>query len=430
MNTLESLPEELIYKILYSIDGPELFRLCGTNKHIGLLCDNSVFWTTKIDLIRPGLGTAFSNKSIIELKDIYLTIYSTGGLYLYIHDTWHVLKKEGISQVACGQWHMIYLNTYGEIYSWGNNRSGQLGLGTLVSNNIPEKITHLQHERVKQIACGYIHSALVTYDGTVYTWGDNQHGQLGQGYTGTNMPLPVLIENFDNIKQVACGTQHTAFLSENGEVYITGNGTWGQLGLGQLIREVDKPTLITGLEKIKYLACGEYHTLLVTEKGNLYGFGSNYDGQLGVGIEKENIYEPTPIVLPPDFTGVIPRADQVAGGTNHSIIRTTTGQVYTVGINRRGQLGLGDVGTQITPRRIRISEKISSVAAGFDNSGFITQKGVLYIFGKPIPKQFGIRDVPAYNIQKIISILYNKVLIKFSQVKQLAFGEGMIALIN
>lgn len=406
MDVITSLPEELIYQLLYSTDGYDVVQLCQSHSRINQLCNNPIFWRTKIDLISQGRGTALTNISLYQLKELYLAISRSGSLHLYTKPGWSLVEEKGIVQIACGEDHIIYLNNQGEVYSWGANSLGQLGLGDYVYRQQPEKITGLSGTKIKQIACGSNHTALLTDRGEVYMCGYDSQGELGLGKSGP-VTIPLMISNFNGIKQVGCGYRHTVFLTDTGKVYTTGRGMTGQLGLDGEAYQVSIPTLVTGMKKIKYLACGTNHTLLVAKSGELYGFGSSYYGQIGTGQLKKNIYQPTKIELPTDPWGMVPQVSQVACGSFHSLIRTNTGDIYTMGRNNVGQLGLKDKEPQTSPLRINIPEKVSLIAAGFDNSGYVTSSGQLFIYGELPSQQFKIPET----------------------VKQFAFGNERAAVI-
>ena len=134
-------------------------------------------------------------------------------------------------------------------------------------------------------------------------------------------------------KNISAGVFQSLILSKTGQVYAFGFNTLGQLGLGDhLLRNV--PTLIPTLKSIIQVAAGELHSLVLTSNGQIYAFGANRHGQLGLGDHKDkNI---------PTLISILNSIVQIAAGEFHSLVLTSNGQIYAFGYNKAGQLGLGD----------------------------------------------------------------------------------------
>jgi alpha-tubulin suppressor-like RCC1 family protein len=135
--------------------------------------------------------------------------------------------------LAAGGGHSLALQSNGVVWSWGENTYGQLGMGTTSEDECtPHRITFPHQLPVKSIAAGYAHSAALTQDGSVFTFGWGLYHQLGHGAT-ENCPLPTRVDALDGIdhgmREVACGTWHTAAVSSQGDVYTWGWGPDGQL---------------------------------------------------------------------------------------------------------------------------------------------------------------------------------------------------------
>jgi E3 ubiquitin-protein ligase HERC4 len=199
------------------------------------------------------------------------------------------LGTVNVAQVASGDHHGLALTCGGKLFSWGDNTSGQLGLGPNAGAKIsvPQPIECLLSLPIRFIACGGNHCILVSNSGAVYAWGQNLKGQLGLGDT-ENRPYPTQIRSLRNqkITFVACGAEHTVCLTEDGGVFSFGSGQYGQLGHGskneeQLPRKVIE---LMGTE-VSQIACGQRHTLaLVPTRGRLYAFGLGGSGQLGNSV--------------------------------------------------------------------------------------------------------------------------------------------------
>ncbi len=157
--------------------------------------------------------------------------------------------------ISCG-WKHTCMILNNEVYAWGSNDRGQLGLGNDTNTNydLPQK---LNLRNIKKIICGEYHTMALDNSGEVYAWGHNYWGQLGLG-NNTNYDLPQKL-NLVNIKKIICGGSHTMALDNSGEVYAWGSNISGQLGLGNNIK-YDSPQKLN-LRHIKKIICGSCHTV-------------------------------------------------------------------------------------------------------------------------------------------------------------------------
>jgi alpha-tubulin suppressor-like RCC1 family protein len=186
--------------------------------------------------------------------------------------------------------------------------------------------------KVKAIAAGGFHSLALTESGEVYAWGWNEYGQLGLGDTEDRL-TPTKVEGLPRVKAVAAGYDHFLALTESGEVYACGDNVYGQLGLGDTENRLT-PTKVEGLPKVKAIAAGGIspvqsivvasHSLALTESGEVYAWGYNADGQLGLGDTEDR--------LTPTKVEGLPKVKAVAAGYDHSLALTESGEVYAWGI--------------------------------------------------------------------------------------------------
>lgn len=189
-----------------------------------------------------------------------------------------------VVQVCSGRYHSLLLTDDGRIFSWGDNKFGQLGLGHSVQSNIPQYIASLKGIPVAQIACGGSHSFLLSKSGALFGWGRNCFGQLGLN-DEIDRQFPCLCKSLrtQRVCYISCGEDHTAALTLDGGLFTCGAGSYGQLGHGSKMHEI-LPKKVTELmgSIVTQLACGRRHTLVfVAESGRLYVFGSGANGQLG-----------------------------------------------------------------------------------------------------------------------------------------------------
>ncbi|KAF7488801.1 RCC1 and BTB domain-containing protein 1 [Sarcoptes scabiei] len=209
------------------------------------------------------------------------------------------LNKRKIIEFAAGRDHILALTKNGQVFACGSNEFGQLALKKIPKTNLPQQILSLRKERIVAINCGAFHSLALTSRGLILGWGYNFWGQLGLG-SNENQFEPVLnvALNRENIVEIACGQHHSVALSKKGDIFTWGHNAFGQLGIGDRCNYRNIPTkIIDGRDfPIKQVTCGQNHVLAVSEDGKLLGFGSNYYGQLGTGCRR-NEYAPVKIEI-------------------------------------------------------------------------------------------------------------------------------------
>ena len=239
---------------------------------------------------------------------------------------------------------------------------------------------------IAPIAAGSNHSAAVTKDGDLYMWGSNGGGRLGNG-NRTNSYTPVKI--MKNVAAVSLGDEHSAAVTKDGSLYMWGANYCGQLGNGST---TDSYTPIKIMENVATVSLGDYHSAAITKDGSLYMWGDNYYGQLGDG-STTNSYTPVKIME---------NVAAVSLGYNHSAAITKDGSLYMWGNNNCGQLGNGSTTNRSTP--VKIMEKVAAVSLGGNHSATITKDGGLYTWGDNYFGQLGNGSIKnSYTPIKIMS---------------------------
>ncbi|XP_010014030.1 PREDICTED: X-linked retinitis pigmentosa GTPase regulator-like, partial [Nestor notabilis] len=195
--------------------------------------------------------------------------------------------------------------------------------------------------------------------GAVFTFGKSKFAE--------DIPSKFWFKN-DKPVLISCGDEHTAIVTGNGKLYMFGSNNWGQLGLGSK-NTVSKPTCVKALkpEKTKLAVCGRNHTLVYTEKGNVYAAGGNSEGQLGLGDTEER----TTFHLISFFTNQH-KIKQLAAGSYTSAAVTEDGQLFVWGDNSEGQIGLADEACVSVPCQVDVGKPVSSVSCGYYHSALIT----------------------------------------------------------
>ncbi|KAI0983170.1 hypothetical protein GJ496_005060, partial [Pomphorhynchus laevis] len=199
-----------------------------------------------------------------------------------------------ILQIASGYHHLLAMGSDGVIFSMGLNEFGQLGTGNKDTAYTPTKLASFQGIPPYQISCGGYHSILISISGSVFTFGSNSFGQLGVSGTVQIYPQHVKQLHGQRSRFATCGENHTAIITSDGGVFTYGAGMYGQLGHSSINHE-SLPRKVFELMGIcvTQIACGRYHTVaLVPSTGRFYAFGLATNGQLGIK-NQDNVKMPT-----------------------------------------------------------------------------------------------------------------------------------------
>ncbi|XP_063636759.1 probable E3 ubiquitin-protein ligase HERC4 isoform X35 [Pan troglodytes] len=192
-----------------------------------------------------------------------------------------------IVQVACGYYHSLALSKASEVFCWGQNKYGQLGLGTdCKKQTSPQLLKSLLGIPFMQVAAGGAHSFVLTLSGAIFGWGRNKFGQLGLNDENDRY-VPNLLKSLrsQKIVYICCGEDHTAALTKEGGVFTFGAGGYGQLGHNSTSHEINPRKVFELMGSIvTQIACGRQHTsAFVPSSGRIYSFGLGGNGQLGTG---------------------------------------------------------------------------------------------------------------------------------------------------
>ncbi|XP_051913396.1 retinitis pigmentosa GTPase regulator b isoform X3 [Hippocampus zosterae] len=288
-------------------------------------------------------------------------------------------KNDVPRKIACGDEHTALLTENGKLFMFGSNNWGQLGLGSKMTVKKPTCVRALKSEKIQLVACGRNHTLICTAQGHVYATGGNSEGQLGLGDCDerTSFQRLKFFDSYGPIKMLAAGSNTSAALTESGELFMWGDNSEGQVGLGKESHSCS-PQEVSAGQPIAWVSCGYYHSAYVTADGALYTFGERDSGKLGLGTDQLARHRFPQIVksMPEPVT-------QVACGGGHTVAVTENG-VYAFGLGQFGQLGHGTfIFESRLPRQIEHFKKgrVCQVACGENHSAVITERGLLYTFG-------------------------------------------------
>ena len=300
-----------------------------------------------------------------------------------------------IRMISLGKDFSAAVTVSGDLYTWGMNDRGQLGLGDKGNRNTPRKVSGISN--VISVSLGDSFGAAVTASGDVYTWGDNYNGQLGLGDEGfgSERTTPTKVPGLTNVVDISLGAGHCAAITANGDLY-----TWGsRMGLG-LGGNYDRtsPTKVPGLSNVATVSLGLNRSAAITVDGDLYTWGHAYNGALGLGIDR-NITIETPTKVPG-----LSNVNAVSMGRQHCAAITANGDLYTWGDNSSFMLGLGDRTNRTTPTRVPGLSNVVAIGLEESHSAAITANGDLYIWGSNNANQLGLGVVDTdgryYHIQE------------------------------
>jgi alpha-tubulin suppressor-like RCC1 family protein len=298
-------------------------------------------------------------------------------------------------QIAGGSTHTAAIKTDGSLWTWGLNSSGQLGDNTTTNRSIPVT-TFAGGTDWKSVAGGGAHTLAIKTDGSLWTWGFGNSGRLGN-FSTTDRSTPVTtFAGGTTWKSVACGRQHSAAIKTDGTLWLWGFNEGENLGIGLVGDRRSTPvTTFAGGNNWKQVAAGERHTVAIKTDGTLWVWGQEVSsfGQLGINIG--NATRGTPVTT---FAGGN-NWKSVTCGSNHTTAIKTDGSLWGWGRNEDGQLGINAAGNSSRSTPVTTfagGNNWKSAASGF--GGFVSHvaaiktDGSLWTWGRNADGQLGTND--------------------------------------
>ncbi|KAK5874815.1 hypothetical protein CesoFtcFv8_027366 [Champsocephalus esox] len=300
------------------------------------------------------------------------------------------LKNDVPLKIACGDEHTALITEHGKLFMFGSNNWGQLGLGSKATASKPTCVKALKCERVQTVACGRNHTLLCTAQGAVFSSGGNSEGQLGLGdcEERTSFQRIAFFDSRGPIRMLAAGSNTSAALTEGGDLFMWGDNTEGQIGLGKEGHAATPQEVSVG-RSVSWVSCGYYHSAFITEDGGLYTFGECDSGKLGLNTEQLQRHR-----VPQLVGGLRQPVTQVSCGGGHTVALTED-DVFTFGLGQFGQLGHGTFTFESRlPRRVEHFKRgrVCHVTCGENHTAVITDGGLLYTFGDGRHGKLGLGD--------------------------------------
>ncbi|MCD6594416.1 T9SS type A sorting domain-containing protein [bacterium] len=321
-----------------------------------------------------------------------------------------------IVKISAGVEHNLVLLDDGTVWTWGNNCCGQLGNGTTDSSNVPIQVHGVDNigylDNIIDISAGFYYSLARSVDGSVFAWGNNDYGQLGDGNViQRNIPVQVLdsagIGFLANIIEISAGALHCAAIRNDSTIFVWGGNRGGELGIGTSdtlshsfpihTLDIDSSGLLTGIVKI---SAGSEYNLALRYDGTVLSWGANSDGQLG--------NDTTLCRYLPDFVlgsiGDDTLRDVIAISAcplgvlftyGHSFVIETDSTVWSFGRNDNGQLGINSTTPAKTPVQVMgqygigFLENVIAIDEGREFSVALKSDGTVWAWGNNYFGQLG-----------------------------------------
>jgi alpha-tubulin suppressor-like RCC1 family protein len=301
-------------------------------------------------------------------------------------------EPEDLYTLSAGGDHTAAIKTDGTLWTWGVGGNGALGTNATTNRSTPVT-TFAGGTNWKQVSVGgFLSTAAIKTDGTLWTWGTGTSGQLGNAQITSRFTPVTTFAGGTNWKQVSIGRDYTAAIKTDGTLWTWGNGTFGRLGTNELTNRSTPVTTFAGGTNWKQVSIGRDHTAAIKTDGTLWTWGLGGSGRLGNAVITGSIS--TPVTT---FAGGT-NWKQVSLGEFHTAAIKTDGTLWTWGLGSDGQLGTNDTTQRSTPvTTFAGGTDWKQVSSGNLHTAAIKTDGTLWIWGAGSDGRLGTNDLDQRN---------------------------------
>jgi uncharacterized repeat protein (TIGR03803 family) len=279
-----------------------------------------------------------------------------------------------VASASAGDGHTALIRSDGTLWLFGNNGNGQIGIGTSDNGQHPVPVQMQPGTQWLSVTTGGSHTAAVRSDGTLWTWGYNYYGQLGDGTT-TQRASPVQVGTDANWLRVSAGYYFTVGLRTDGTLWAWGYNTDGQMGNGSTSSTGQwSPVQIGVATDWTSLSSGGYHVLALKQNGTLWSWGNNIFGEVGDGTTTSPRSSPQQV-------GTATNWRSISAGSYHSVATQQDGTLWSWGYNSYGGLGDGTYANHSIPAKVGTDNTWASVSAGYYHTLGTKLDGTLWSWG-------------------------------------------------
>ncbi len=341
----------------------------GRYQTCGLVGNTAYCWGNNFDGQVGDASTALRNAPVAVSTATTFTSVSTGGFH------------------SCG-----VAVTTGNSYCWGWNGFGQVGDATALDGVAPVPVPGVP-QTATIVTTGHEHTCALITGGTVYCWGQNSSGQLGDG-TYIDRTNAASVSSFADFQTISGGADHSCGLRAGNLIYCWGDGSFGQLGNGTTT-STSTPTLVGGPGGYATVSTGDDHTCALTTTGVAYCWGTNPDGRVG---NNTTLQQDSPVPVSGGLT-----FSKISAGGMLSCGVTTAGAAYCWGDNSSGGLGNSSTINSSVPVRVSGTQVWSAVSAGLDYACGLTTSNTVYCWGNNADGELGIGSSSSSNVPALVS---------------------------
>jgi len=329
----------------------------------GAVTGGGMLWSVDVDVSRVG--------------NVFVTVYRPGITSVPRTVAFYLTS---LRSVSAGEEHIVALRENGSLWAWGINSHGRLGDGTTTNRHAPTRID--TDANLVYASAGYTHTVAIGADGSIWAWGQNDWGQLG-GDAASPSLFPVRVYSpaagSAGWTTVSAGREHTVALRDDGSLWAWGRNLHGQLGDGTTTTR-RAPTRIGTDSNWASVSAGRTHTVATRTDGSLWIWGANWTGQLGTGMLVDSNV--------PVRVGTDSNWASVSAGRWHTVGVRTDGSLWAWGGNGAGQLGDGTTTNRHSPTRVGAYYTWASASAGSFHTVAVRTDGSFMAWGRHLERQF------------------------------------------